>query len=216
MNPTSSGLLVKLAQNPFGSDNEWTSNYVNNVVSGEAFWKLVAAGKPPECAGIIARFGKFVQPQPDGCWHWIGSRTGSWKGGQHGQFALYHGEHIYAHRFTYLIFNGPIPDGKLVRHCCDVGYCVRASHLLVGTQKDNLRDAVERDRLPKYRAPRKLTSAAVIAMRRDRMRGATIRALATAYGVSTAAVSMICALKRRTVLPPTSVHAVKRQAKAAS
>lgn len=212
MKPHTNGLISKLAQNPFGSDNECSVHYVNNVVSGEAFWKSVAAGKPPECAEIIARFGKFVQPQPDGCWHWIGSRTGSWKGGQHGQFALYHGDHIYAHRFAHLIFTGPIPDGLLVRHTCDVGYCVRPSHLLLGTQKDNLQDAVARDRLPKYRAPRKLTSQQVIAIRHERMRGTTLAAIATQFGVTRACVSQICAFHRRKDLPPTSATEGKRRA----
>lgn len=211
MKASPNGLLAKMAINPFGSDNEWTVAYVNNVDAGESFWKLVAAGKPPECAAIIARFGKYVQPQPNGCWHFTGSRTGSWKGGQHGQFVLYRGEHIYAHRFAHLIFNGPIPEGLLVRHTCDVGYCVQPSHLLVGTQKDNLQDAVVRGRLPKYRAPRKLTSQQVIAIRHERMRGRSQAAIAQQFGVTRACVSQICAFHRRKHLPPSGAIEEKRQ-----
>lgn len=201
MSASHSALIAKMANNPFGSDNEWNVAYVNSVGGWSGFWQAVAARKPQECAGIIARFGRFVQPST-GCWLWTGSRTGSWKGGQHGQFALYHGDHIYAHRLSYLLFNGPIPAGRVVRHTCDVGYCVRPSHLLVGTQKDNLRDAVERGRLPKYRSPRKLSPEQVIEIRRERMRGTLQRELAVRYGVTPACISQVCNLSRRRHLPP--------------
>lgn len=202
MNVNNTALIAKLGQNPFGSGNEWKVDYVNNVIPASDFWREVAARKPPECAGIIARFGRYVQPSIDGCWLWTASRTGSWKGGQHGQFALYHGDHIYAHRLSYVLFNGPIPDGLLVRHTCDVGYCVRPSHLLVGTQKDNLQDAVVRGRLPKFRAHRSISPEQVIEIRRERMRGTLLREIAAQYGVTSAAISQICSLSRRAHLPP--------------
>lgn len=212
MNDTPSGLIAKLAQNPFGSDNGWIVAYVNSVTLTNDLWRKLAARKPTECAEIIARFAAKVHIA-DGCWVWTGSRTGSNKHCQHGQFALYHGENIYAHRLSYLLFNGPIPEGRLVRHTCDVPYCVRPSHLLVGTQKDNLQDAVERNRLPKYRAPRKLSSEQVIEMRRKRMRGALLRDLAAYYGVSIPCASNVCALKTRQHLPETArVLAARRQA----
>lgn len=206
MNAQLSGLLSKFAVNPFGSDNEGYGDYVNGVTR-EVAWRELASRKPPECADIIARFAKFVQPT-DGCWFWIGSRTGSWRGGQHGQFALYHGNHIYAHRLAYLLFNGPIPDGLLVRHTCDVGYCVRPSHLLVGTQKDNLQDAVDRGRLPKYRAHRKLSPEQVIEIRHLRMRGLPLAVIATQFGVTPACICQTVNLKRRQHLPPAGVVAV--------
>lgn len=201
MNAQSTALFVKLAQNPIGSDNEWSVEYVNSITPVSDLWRALAARKPPECAEIIARFARFVQVS-EGCWLWTGSRTGSWKGGQHGQFSLFHDDHIYAHRLSYLLFNGLIPDGCIVRHTCDVGYCVRPSHLLSGTQKDNCQDAVERGRLPKFRQHRKLSPEQVIDLRRDRMRGIPVQELATHYGVSKALVSMVCNLNRRQHLAP--------------
>ena len=201
MNRLSTSQVAKFGQKPFGSDNEWTVHYVNRISSGEAFWRAVAAGKPPECADIIARYGRYVQPSPDGCWLWTGSRTGSWKGGSHGQFALWHGENIYAHRLSYLLFNGPIPNGGVVRHTCDVGYCVRPSHLLAGTQLDNMRDAVERGRLPKFRKHRKISPSQVIDIRRLKLRGVPQSVLAQQFGVSEACISNIVNLKTRRYLP---------------
>jgi len=53
---------------------------------------------------------------------------------------------VDTHRVAFLIANGPIPDGLLVRHTCDVRSCVNPAHLLVGTYKDNHDDMVSRGR----------------------------------------------------------------------
>ena len=51
-----------------------------------------------------------------------------------------------AHRFVWEQHNGPIPEGMVIRHTCDVPDCVNPEHLLLGTQADNIRDKVERNR----------------------------------------------------------------------
>lgn len=51
-----------------------------------------------------------------------------------------------AHRFVYIMLNGPISDDILVRHSCDVRNCIEPSHLLAGTAADNTRDMMERGR----------------------------------------------------------------------
>lgn len=77
----------------------------------------------------------------DGCWSWIGYNNGR----GYGKFRI--GKLlIYAHRFSYEKFNGPIPKGKFVLHKCDNPTCVNPSHLEVGTQKKNMRDCVNRRR----------------------------------------------------------------------
>jgi len=57
-----------------------------------------------------------------------------------------------AHRFAWLIDHDEIPPGKVVRHECDVFLCVR--HLLLGTDADNVRDALERGQLIPLRGER--------------------------------------------------------------
>lgn len=52
-----------------------------------------------------------------------------------------------AHRLSYVLFVGPIPEGLLVRHSCDFRACVNPAHLSTGTKKDNIHDAMRRDRL---------------------------------------------------------------------
>jgi len=43
----------------------------------------------------------------------------------------------YAHRASHLLFVGPIPEGKLVCHRCDVKQCVNPRHLYLGDHSTN-------------------------------------------------------------------------------
>ncbi|MGH7179882.1 MAG: HNH endonuclease [Tepidisphaeraceae bacterium] len=52
-----------------------------------------------------------------------------------------------AHRWIYAQLIGPV-DGVVVRHTCDVPACVNVQHLVLGTQLDNVHDAIERGRRP--------------------------------------------------------------------
>lgn len=49
-----------------------------------------------------------------------------------------------AHRWVWTQAYGPIPEGMQVNHHCDDRACVNPAHLYLGTQKDNVRDMVDR------------------------------------------------------------------------
>lgn len=51
-----------------------------------------------------------------------------------------------AHRISYQTFIGPIPEGLLVLHRCDIRHCVNPEHLFVGTPKDNTDDMIKKGR----------------------------------------------------------------------
>lgn len=54
-----------------------------------------------------------------------------------------------AHRSSYLLFKGQIPGRLCVMHTCDVLNCVNPSHLVVGTQEENIADRVRKGRCQK-------------------------------------------------------------------
>ena len=52
-----------------------------------------------------------------------------------------------AHKVSWEVFIGPVPEGLLVLHSCDVRNCVNPAHLWLGTQKDNMKDCKVKGRL---------------------------------------------------------------------
>lgn len=58
----------------------------------------------------------------------------------------YKGKHERLFRVIYTLRHGEIPKGKVIRHICDNRWCCNIEHLEIGTQKDNVRDMIERGR----------------------------------------------------------------------
>lgn len=75
------------------------------------------------------------------CWEWTGSL---WSNG-YGRLR-YDNKHQRAHRVSYLLHKGLIPDGLLVCHTCDNPKCINPKHLFLGTNKDNMDDADKKGR----------------------------------------------------------------------
>lgn len=81
---------------------------------------------------MVDRFWMKVQKRP-GCWNWTGgARDG------YGTFTEKHkGRTHLAHRLSYELTVGPIPDGKVLDHRCRNTLCVNPSHLRPVTRKQN-------------------------------------------------------------------------------
>lgn len=96
---------------------------------------------------LTERFMSYVMPEPNsGCWLWIGNYGKQQnKKFSYGRICIDYVTRM-AHHLSHEIFKGPIPNGLLVRHKCDVPGCVNPDHLEIGTHYDNARDRTLRGR----------------------------------------------------------------------
>lgn len=139
----------------------------------------------------------------DGCWIFTGAidkkgygRIG--RGGKYGQIVL-------AHRLSWELYRGAIPDGLWVLHRCDVRACVNPSHLFLGTHRDNMDDMVSKGRAQHVRGAAKanvrFTEADVADMRRNyrwnEYRSQLNRELAAKYKISLSHLRAMVAGKSR-------------------
>ncbi len=93
-------------------------------------------------AALMDRFSAKVAPEPNtGCWLWCGSPNSS----GYGELKVC-GRMLKAHRVSYELHIGEIPQGLHVCHHCDTPLCVNPSHLFVGTNADNVRDRMAKGR----------------------------------------------------------------------
>mgnify|MGYP001575493773 CR=1 FL=1 len=109
---------------------------------------------------VRERFFSRISKDENGCWMWTGaaSKLGAAKmkygviaGEIDGVRYAPKGRHILAHRVSWILHYGPIPDGAgahgtVVRHKCDNPLCVNPEHLELGTQADNVADMNSRNR----------------------------------------------------------------------
>jgi hypothetical protein len=128
-----------------------------------------------------------------GCWIWLGTTAG----GGYGVFT--DGQRrIKAHRLSFELHVGPIPQGLFVCHRCDVPPCVNPAHLFLGTCADNCEDMRLKGRSQRgiRNGHVKLTELEVLRIREALKAGlSSVTSLGQQYGVSQSAISLIKARK---------------------
>lgn len=135
---------------------------------------------------IIERFwSRVVLGGPDECWPWQGAA------GNHGYGLGPQG--TLAHRLSWELAYGPIPDKMRVCHTCDNRLCCNPAHYFLGTDADNAMDKARKGRIPIA----KLNPEIVRDMRSRYAEGdVSTRQLASEYGVDRRAI--VFALKGQT------------------
>ncbi len=131
--------------------------------------------------------------QTDTCWLW----TGSCDGKGYGMLGLGDAENhiLRAHRVSWMLYRGEIPDGLQVFQTCGNRACVCPEHLSLGTTADHAQRIIQSGHHISQQHPErmargeqtnhtKLTAADVIAIRESYAEGASVAALVLLYGVT--------------------------------
>lgn len=133
------------------------------------------------------RFFKKVSKEKE-CWIFHGAKDGSGYGMFWDQKS-----YIKAHRFSYIIHVGEIPNGMCVCHKCDIRSCVNPDHLFLGTIADNNKDKARKNRAARQPGELhgmcKLTQASVDEIRS--VKNPHLPTLAKRFGVSKSQISRI-------------------------
>lgn len=87
---------------------------------------------------LAVRLERHYTPEPNsGCWLWTASLTGAGYGQISDPDRRSHP--LLAHRVSYALHVGPVPDGMDLDHLCRVPSCINPRHLEPVTRSENLR-----------------------------------------------------------------------------
>ena len=78
-----------------------------------------------------AFWSKVERGAADECWLWQGATNGAGKGLGHGQITVV-GARVLAHRYSWELAHGSLPEGMFVLHRCDNPPCINPAHPVPG------------------------------------------------------------------------------------
>lgn len=125
-----------------------------------------------------------------GCWLWSGAKSSTGYGE-----IVRKAKRYRAHRVSWRLHHGEIPDGLLVCHKCDRPLCVNPDHLFLGTHRDNMIDKARKGRgnFPEgsrhYKAS--VTEGDARAIKKMSSSGVPMREIAKRFGTTENVVSLI-------------------------
>jgi|TARA_R110000772_G_scaffold109646_1_gene212929 hypothetical protein len=119
------------------SNYQWNKKFCCSISCGNRSKRRVKS--------IFERLKTF-QIIKNGCWGWSGCTDGKGYGSISSRNGSGHSPEK-AHRVSYEMAFGVIPKSLYVCHKCDNPQCTNPDHLFIGTQKDNMLDCSEKNRL---------------------------------------------------------------------
>lgn len=147
----------------------------------------------------VNKNGPVSRPELGECWVWTGSVQKRITGAGYGRFNVGNRTPVGAHRVSYEMAYGVIPQGMFVCHKCDNRICVRPDHLFIGSPLDNQLDAKRKGRLISgERHPNAvLTDNEVCEIRKLASGGMRLVDIAPMFHVAPQTISKIVLHKRR-------------------
>jgi hypothetical protein len=143
---------------------------------------------------ILETYGDRISPEPNsGCWIWTGALKGSGAG-----YAALHGATMNA-----LVKKSRGFKCELMRHACDVSFCVNPGHLIPGTHRDNMQDIP-----PQKRRAKSLKAAAAMTFEQ--------RSVAARKGIASQTSEQLSARSRKAAAAMTPESLVARRRKFAA
>jgi hypothetical protein len=141
----------------------------------------------------IERFHKKYEINKSGCWLWTGGTRANSKGVLYPRHWTNESKSIGAHRFSFELVHGAIPQGMYVCHKCDTPLCVNPDHLFLGSHQDNMRDMVVKKRSFVGRGEDKKGRAKLTNQQADQIRKMEISQskIAALFGVSQTTIGRI-------------------------
>jgi predicted DNA-binding protein YlxM (UPF0122 family) len=144
-------LRHKFSQNELAKKYSVSAGCIQSIMDRKN-WKYIDTTNvfiPPqnnfERTTLFDRFLASFEKGSD-CWNWIGELD------NYGYSTVRIGKtHIKGYRLSFELFNSiTLPPKLCVCHSCDNRKCVNPDHLWLGSQKDNIRDAISKGRMTKY------------------------------------------------------------------
>lgn len=146
------------------------------------------------CTTECSFWAKVDKRSDSECWNW---KAAVGKPG-YGSFYRLDGQFEGAHRYSWRMVNGDIPEGRYICHTCDNRKCCNPNHLFLGEPKDNVADMWRKSRQQDYSKVQRGSKRHNAKLNADKVRSIrkmyprmTKTEIANVFGVGVSAVSCV-------------------------